>query len=736
MLRDLLFRLRSLVARRRADAHLDDELRFHLERETEKYTRAGLSAEEARRRAQLAFGGLTQAREEVHDAWGIGLVEAGVSDLRYGARLLRRSPTFTVAATLTMALGIGATTAIFSVVDATLLRPLPYPDPDQLVTIIDDLPGVGATDVGLSEPEWLDLERSGLFSAVSPFWFDEQNLTGSSRPTRVNLSIVASTYFQVLGVRPALGRAFDPVDRRPGILPDVVISDGLWTRAFGRDPNILNRSVRLDSDLYHVVGVMPADFHPPGVTTDERNIDVWAATSFYGMPLRDVPPRNIRNLPETVGRLAPGLTLAQAQERLDGLVQTLRTRFPADYPAASGWTVRLVPLRERIFGDVRQSLFLLLGAVGLVLLIGSVNVANLLLARASTRSREMAMRQALGAGRSRLTAQLLAESMLLSVLGGLAGLAVLFATKPLLLMLVPDGLPRLADISVRWTTWLVALGATVAAGAAFGLAPRFQAHDMPLMPALKAEGRSSTAGRGQARMRRVLVAAECGLSLTLMVAAALLLRSFWAVEHARLGFTPDRILAVRTRLPYPNNPNDDLYRTLPQKATFLREVLRRTRRLPGVEEAAIGNATSLPLDHHQRDANLAPVFLEAGTSFGQDAPLVDAAVVTPEYFHLLGIQLLRGRLFTNFDDDRTAPAAVVNESMAARVLAARGSARQEAEAQRVGRRLDDRRRPRGRCARGLRRRGPGPAGLRESLPARRQAARDLPARQSGSGGPA
>src|SRR5205085_9780161 len=290
-------------------------------------------------------------------------------------RMLRKSPGLAAVVILTIAFGIGASTAIFSVVDATLLRPLPYPKSEQLVSIQDNFQGVGAQDVGLSEPEWHDLQCSGIFESVSPTWFDENNLTGSSQPARVRLLIVAPNYFALLGMQPQLGRGFDPRDHSPGLIPEVVISDGLWKGAFGSDPNILSRSVRMDTDLYRIVGVMPPGFDAPGRTAEERNIEVWAATSFYGAPMSDHPPRNLRMLPTAIARIKAGLTITGAQSQLDALVASLQEQLPSDYP--NGWRVRLRPLKDIVVGDVRQPLLLLLGAAALALLIGCVNVANL-----------------------------------------------------------------------------------------------------------------------------------------------------------------------------------------------------------------------------------------------------------------------------------------------------------------------------------------------------------------------
>ncbi|HEV3061987.1 MAG TPA: ABC transporter permease [Vicinamibacterales bacterium] len=653
-----------MLRRTRSLEDFTEEIDSHLQFEIERLQNDGLTAEEARSVAHRVFGNLTISRERFYEGHRWHWWDRLWHDVRYAVRMLRQSPGFTLVAVMTMALGIGGTTAMFSVVNATLLRPLPYPEPDQLVSVEDDLPGSDSYDVGLSQPEWLDLERSGIFEHIAPVWFDENNLTGASRPTRVRLSSVAPNYFAVLGVKPQLGRAFPPADRSPSFTQEVVISDGMWKRGFGGDLDILDKDIRLDTDLYHIVGVMPPGFHPPGRTPDERNLDVWAATSFYGAPMSDHPPRSGRNLPGAIARLRSGLTIAAAQSRVDTLVATLRAQYPGDYPPQTGWRVRLVPLKETLYGNVRQSLVLLLAAVGLLLLIGCVNVANLLLARASARSRELAVRQALGAGRGRLVRQLLTESLLLSCFGGIAALGVLFACKTYLVRLVPDGLPQLNEITISWNVLLFALAAAVVSGAMFGLVPALQGGRVDVTTALKSEARGSTGSREHARTRGVLVVAEFALSLVLMLAAGLLLRSFWDLLHAPLGFNPQGVLTVRTRLPYPNDVSIDKYRTIAQEAPFLREVIRRSQHLPGVEEVALGSSSAIPLDHPQQDANLVPLLIEGRGTDAAQAPLVEGSVVTPEYFHLLGRTLLRGRLLTNFDNETAPDVAVINDAMA------------------------------------------------------------------------
>ena len=383
-LRRFLIRLSNFATRRSADQRLQEEIAEHLAFQTEENLRAGMSPAEARRQAALKLGAAEAIREHHHAEQSLPFIENLLFDLRYAVRMLLRSPGFSFIAIATMALGIGATTAIYSVIDATLLHPLPYPNPSELVRVEDDLPGVGAQGVGISVPEWRDLESSGIFqSAAITGTGANVNLTGSAQPLRLSFKQVTPNYFAVLGVDAQLGRTFDPHDATPGYNLEVVISDGLWRREFGADPHIIGKALRLDNDVYHVVGVMPRGFRDQGSTSDEQNVELWLGAGFAGVPFP--PPLRDSRLRSraVIARLKPGLSIAAAQGHLDALVASLKKQYPAEYPAQTAWTVRLIPLSETVVGSVRQSLILLFGAVGLVLLISCVNVANLLLARAS-----------------------------------------------------------------------------------------------------------------------------------------------------------------------------------------------------------------------------------------------------------------------------------------------------------------------------------------------------------------
>src|SRR3984957_10739052 len=637
----------------------------HLALQTEENLRASMSPVEARRQAALKLGAAQAIREDHNAELGLPLIENFLFDLRYAFRMLLRSPGFSLITIATMALGIGATTAIYSVIDATLMHPLPYPSPAELVRVEDDLPGVGAQGVGISVPEWRDLESSGIFQSASTTGTGANvNLTGSAQPMRLSFKQVTPNYFAVLGVDAQLGRTFDPHDATPGYNLEVVISDGLWRRAFGADPHILGRTLRLDNDSYHVVGVMPRGFRDQGSTSEEQNVELWLGAGFSGVPF-DPPQRGLRLRSRAViARLKPGFSIAAAQGHIDALVESLKKQYPAEYPAQTEWTVRLIPLSESVVGSVRQSLILLFGAVGFVLLISCVNVANLLLARASLRGGEIAVRQALGATRARLIRQLLTESLLLFLLGGISGFAILFFMRKFLLQLVPERLPHLNDISINWGVLAFAPAVSVVAGTVFGLVPAWLMSRVNLIGTLRQEGRGSRGSPERSRARQILVISELALSLVLMVAAGLLLRSCWDLFKVQPGFNPDRVMALQTWLPGPNNPSTDIYRTATQESVLLREILRRSRTLPGVEEAAVDDVAALPLGHGDGDLNPLPFIREGLETKDNQAPVIDGSIVSPEYFHLLGMTLLRGPLFSDQDLEDTPQVAVVNQAAA------------------------------------------------------------------------
>jgi predicted permease len=661
--RRFFIRLSNFATGRRADQRLQDELAEHLAFQTDENLRAGMLPAEARRQAALKLGAAAAIQENHHAEQSLPSFENLAQDLRYAVRMLVRSPGFSLIVIATMALGVGATTAIYSVIDATLLHPLPYPNPSEIVHIEANLPGVGAHDVGFSIPELRDLQNSGVFQYVSFCFHGSENVTGSAQPTHIDGATVSPSYFAVLGVDAALGRTFDPHDASLGSNGEVIISDGLWKRAFGVDPHIIGKSLRLDNDLFQIVGVMPASFRDQGQTSEQRGTELWAADGFSDAHAPP-PMRGARLVYETIARLQPGLSPEAAQDRLDALVASLKKQYPADYPPKAEWTIQVIPLAEILVGNVRQSLILLFGAVSLVLLISSVNVANLLLARASARGREMAVRQALGAARMRLIRQLLTESLLLFVLGGITGFVVLLCTRKFLLQFIPESLPRLNDISISWSVLAFAIVVSVAAGAIFGLAPAWLTSRLDLCTTLRQEGRGSNGSRKRSRLRHALVIGELALSLVLLVAAGLLLRSFWDLFKVQLGFNPTRVTAIETTLPNPNDPKTDIYGTAAQEAVLLREVLRRNRTIPGVEETAVSDRAALPLGHGENDLRQRPLIREGQEEQRSQPPLIDTSIVSPEYFHVLGMTRLRGRLFADQDIEDTPSIAVINQAAA------------------------------------------------------------------------
>jgi predicted permease len=580
-------------------------------------------------------------------------------DVRYGSRMLGKNPGFTAVAVLTLALGIGANAAIFSIVNSVLLRPLPYNHPEQLVRITGDFRVMNQHDGGISVPELGDLEReSEIFESVSGLMPINANLTGSDQPARVEVVLDTANYFSVLGVNPAMGRTFGPQDQVRGIGTIAVLSDGAWRRRFGADPNIIGKKLRIDYDLFTVVGVMPPNFRHPGRAI-VNGAEIWTPSGFSASPFPDPLVREARFLPGAFARLRPGVTVAMAQARLDSLSNALRSQYPNSYLDNLGWSLRVIPLQQDLTGNVRPALLVLLAVVGFVLLIACVNVANLLLARAGARQGEIAIRLALGATRGRLIRQLLVESLLLSFAGGALGLLLASGTLDLLIRLIPADLPQVQVIQMDRPVLAFAFGICVLTAVLFGLVPALSASNPNVQETLRQSGSRTTFGVRHNRIGSALVVLEFAMALMLVIGAVLLVRSFWNLASVPLGFQSNHAQTASVWLPSPNDPTTGPYFTTEKKIVFYRKVLDRLRRLPGVEEAAIGDTVplsgarfTLAFKIQGRPGNFGELG-QSGWSF-----------VSPDYFHILGIPVLRGRAFADSDTEQSQFVAVINESFA------------------------------------------------------------------------
>ncbi len=632
----------SLRNRRRKEIELDEEIRFHLSEEMEEHLAHGLDASAARRAARTTFGNPAVVREATREAWGWGWAERTLQDLRYAVRTLRHAPAFSGVAILTLALGIGANTAIFSLVNGILLRPLPYPDPAQLVSITGTFPKGAFVEL-----------RASMGSIHVGAYADGHgvNLSGSGEPVRVTATFVSADLLSILGVRPALGRTFQAGEDAAGHDAYLILSHTLWEQRFGRDPAVVGRSIVVDGMHREVVGVMPPDFRFPSPRTQ-----LW-------IPLRNDPRDRSSywagDFMPALGRLRPGATLEQAR----GEVRTLQRRLPAlfPWPMPASWNadVSVVPLQSAIVGDVRPQLLLLLAVVALVLLIACANVANLSLARAMSRSKEIAVRCALGAGRRRIARQLLTESIVVATAGAALGLAG--ATQGLagLKRMLPADTPRLEGADIDWRVLAFTAAVAVATGLAFGLAPALQAARGPVGDSLKAGGRNAGAAVRH-RVRKALVISEIALAVLLATAAGLLIRSFRGLSHADAGFRVERVVTARIT-PGPA-VCDDAGRCL----AFYRDVLDRVGASAGVSGAALVN--TLPLDGQVAKRSLD---LEGTDTSSAEAPLVWLNVVTPEYFRVMSIPVLSGRGFTAADLSGNPPVAILAKSTARRFWPAR-----------------------------------------------------------------
>lgn len=584
-------------------------------------------------------------------------------DLRYVLRSFARTPGFVIVTLLTLMLGIGANLAIFGVVHAVILRPLPIREPDRVVRIFDDLAGAGARDAGMSEPEMEDIEKSGVFSQVSAIWPFNAALGGADHVERIEMLGTSANYFELLGVQPALGRTYTQSDWVPGFTESIVISDALWRRQFGADPAVLGRSIRIDMDPYVIVGVMPPDFRHPGPTSSATDVDVWAAAGFQANPFASPPVRARRLLPGAIGRLRPGVSIEDAQARLAVLVTTLSQTY-SEYPKDLRWTLRVESLQTALTGNVRSTLVTLLVAVGFVLLIVCVNVASLFLARSSTRTREFAIRQAIGASPSRLMRLMLTESLVLSLTGGVLALGVLALARSALVSMIPADIPRLAEIHADWTVAIAAVALSIITGLLFGVAPAIQVSKLDLTVGLKDGGNGSGQSRRHQRFRSALVVAEVALSVVLLAAAGLLIRSFGRAVTAEPGLDSRDLIAAQIWVPVPNNPAMNPYRDFPSRTALVTNLLSRMSVIPGVQYAALGTLGTLP--SRNVSANPGPFSLpdEPGTQEQNRAAQFGA--VSADYFSALGTPITKGRVFTQHDDSAHARVAIVNEAFVRR----------------------------------------------------------------------
>jgi putative ABC transport system permease protein len=592
---------------------------------------------------------------------GEELVFSFVQDVRYAFRTLLKSPGFAIVAVLTLALGIGANVATFSVVYGVLLRPLPFPQSEQLVRVFDDLRGPNEQDVGMSAPELWDLQdRSGVFQDISAVAPSSSAVAGGQRTVRAESLITSPDYFTLLGAKPQFGRVYTPQDAAPGFLEPVVISDGFWRSNYGADANIIGRKMRLDGDMYTIVGVMPPGFRHPGRTLD-TDVEVWVATGFNGLPFPVPAQRSLRMIPGAIGRLKPSLSVAQAQAKLDAYISELSRVYPTEYPTAATWAVRLVPVKEDLVGPRRTELFILFGAVGFVLLIACVNIANLLLARSSGRRREIAIRLTMGASRARLARQLLTESTLLSFISGVLALLIVFFLKNAILSLAPADIPRLNEVNVRAGVLFFAFLISLLTGVVFGLAPAMQAANPNQVENLREGGRGSGVGRRHTRLSRVLVVSEVALSIVLLAGAGLLLRSFRQVLEVLPGFNPSHLTTVQIWIPISNNPASDPYSIEEKRADFLLEVFRRVAALPGVEQASISGNDTLPMNSGR---NYSQFSIQGRGTESERGPIADIAVVDTQYFRTMEVPMITGRNFSELDTYKTQPVAVIDQALA------------------------------------------------------------------------
>ena len=652
VLRVWLSRLAGLLGQKRPDSELAAEWESHIAMQAEEYQRRGMNSEEARRQAIIKLGGREQAQENYRDQQSVPFLENLFQDIRYGLRMLRANTVFTLVAVITLALGIGANTAIFSIVNGVLLRPLPYEDPAKLMRVYNTAASKGLDLFGGSPPDFRSLrERNHTFSGISAVYFDAFNLTGGDKPERLQAGIVSPEFFNTLGVKPLLGRTFVADEEKWGAHYEMVVSEGFWRSHLNGDPDIYRKTLDLDGHPYQVVGVLPASFY-----IQDPDPDLWVPMAWKPNSNMDSHNNYFVNM---VGRVRTGITVAQASDDLNAIMLGIAQQFPEN----QGIGIRLKPLHEDMLGAARPGLFILLGAVGLVLLIACVNLANLLLARSAGREKEIGIRSALGASRARLMRQFITESLLLSGLGGALGLVLAYFSLDLL-PLAGDALPRVKQVRVDGWVLLFTAVVAVATGLLFGLLPALNSSRAgKLNQSLRAGGRTSQAGAGNNRVRGVLVVVEVAMALVLLIASGLALRCLDAYFKVDAGFSPDHVLTFDVSLPNSYDPQPDPTRinAPPRVAAFYRDMIDGIQHLPGVKAA--GAASSLPLQGDTWTKYFTALDHPLPTSL-EKVEHTKYRSVDGRYFAALRIRLIQGRLLDEHDQPKTMPVVLVNETLA------------------------------------------------------------------------
>jgi predicted permease len=654
MLNDLRFRLRALFRRNSMETELEQELRFHFEHEVEKHIRAGMPPDQARRHTRLAFGGHEQVKEDCREARGTRLLETLFQDIRYGLRFHRKSPSFFIIAALTLALGIGASTAVFSLVNTILLKSSPYPNAGRVVVPWRVPPIGSAWDTGnfpWGDAEFVQLTQTNtVFQTLGAFRKDNFNLTGSANPEYLEGVRASAGFFPALGMAPMLGRTFTAEEDQPGHALVVVLSHRLWKSRFGGDPGVIGNTIHLSGLPHTVIGVMPADFTFPNMAGMPASIDLPRETQLWvPLALPAAPLRGSSDL-SVIGELKQNMSMAQARQDL----QVFDRRWLEKNPGAKGWSSDVVPLTKQAVTDTRRPLQLLFGAVCVVLLIACSNVAGLTLNRSLGRHKEFTLRGALGARRGRLVSQLMTESLLLALTGGILGMLLAEGSLSLVKRLGPESIPHLHEIGLDLSVFTFALGITLITGILFGLAPAFGATRMNLVEALKEGCQRSSGSASAPSIRNALLISQVALALVLVVSASLLVRTFYHMVNANSGF--DATHVVTFEVPLPTTKYSDTGRM----AQLYHLVAQRLQSIAGVQSA--GFATVVPLAGPS-DATEIRIPEHPSTDPAQ-SPKANYLFVSPGYFATIGAPLQRGRDVTDGDLLTAMPVTIINSAMA------------------------------------------------------------------------